>query len=619
MLSNLQKRLLLAVVAAAALMLPAYGAGGREQGAGSKPLAPRSLLLAPRLLPVQQTPVRPVEFTVVEPSHVFIDFGRAAFAGLEFRFEHPDDGRKLTVRLGEKLSTPHSIDRKPPGSIRYHVAELALKAGQKTYVVPLGPKDGRLMSSSIGPVLPFRYVEIENAPDSLGKNDVRQLAAHYPFDDRVADFRCSDEQLNAIWDLCKYSMKATSFGGVFVDGDRERKPYEADAYINQLGWYYTAGEYALPRHTHQYLIEHPTWPTEWIMFSVLIAWNDYLYSGDASSLRKFYTDLEAKTLIALEREDGLIVVPKGNLPDKIARTIHIKKISDVVDWPAGERDGYDMRPVNTVVNAFHADALYRMARIATALGKKEDAAHFSAAALKAEKAINEKLVDPATGLYVDGEGSKHSSLHANMFPLAFGLVPPARRKRVIALVRSRGMACSVYGAQFLMDALFDAGAEDHAIALMTAPGDRSWRHMVEDVGTTITLEAWDQKYKPNQDWNHAWGAAPANILPRRLMGVVPIMPGWTHFGIKPRLGKLKWAEGRIPTPHGPITVHAEAGDEYRLDVTIPVGTTASVSIPASSREAVTVPAPARLLLFEDGRAGINLPAGNYKIRSKLNK
>ncbi len=399
-------------------------------------------------LPVRQIPVSPVEFEVVAPGRIFIDFGRDAFAGLELRFPSPDDGRKLTVRLGEKLSAPHAIDRKPPGSVRYHSAEVTLKTGQEKYLVPLGPKDGRLMPPEIGPVMPFRYVEIVNVPASFGKDDIRQLAAHYAFDDRAADFRCSDEKLNAIWELSKYSMKATSFGGIFVDGDRERKPYEADAYINQLGWYYTAGEYALPRHTHEYLIEHPTWPTEWIMFSVLIAWDDYLYSGDAASVRKFYTDLEAKTLIALEREDGLVVVPKGNLPDKIARAIHIKKISDVVDWPAGERDGYDMRPVNTVVNAIHVQALSAMFRIATMLGKDEDAARYFAAERKVEKAINEKLVDPATGLYVDGEGSKHSSLHANMFPLAFGLVPPEREQRVVAFVRSRGMACSVYGASF---------------------------------------------------------------------------------------------------------------------------------------------------------------------------
>lgn len=37
-----------------------------------------------------------------------------------------------------------------------------------------------------------------------------------------------------------------------------------------------------------------------------------------------------------------------------------------------------------------------------------------------------------------------------------------------------------------------------------------------DQGSTITMEAWSLKAKPNQDWNHAWGAAPANLLPRYL-------------------------------------------------------------------------------------------------------
>jgi hypothetical protein len=608
------KSVLIAVIGLAAIGLPV-----KPMQAQSRPTADDAK--PPKVgkpLPVVQTPIAPAEFVRVAPGRIFIDFGRDAFAGLEIRVPNAEEGRKMTLRLGEKLSSPRTIDAKPGGSIRYHSAEITLRAGQEKYLVPLSKKDARLMPSSIGPAMPFRYVEIENAPASLTKDDVRQLAVHYPFDDKAADFKCSDEKLNAIWELSKYSMKATSFGGIFVDGDRERKPYEADAYINQLGWFYTAGDCTLPRHTHEYLMTHPTWPTEWIMFSVAIAWDDYLYSGDDTSLRKFYEDLKAKTLIDLERPDGLISVPKGDLPDKLARAIHIKKISDIVDWPAAERDGYDMRPVNTVVNAFHVRALSQMYRIATKLGKEEDAARFRAASDKAEKAINEKLVDPATGLYVDGEGSKHSSLHANMFPLAFMLVPEDREKRVLEFVRGRGMACSVYGAPFLLSALFSNGAESDAIALMTAPGDRSWRHMVEDVGTTITLEAWDNKYKPNQDWNHAWGAAPAFILPRDVLGVrpSPIGDGWAQFSVFPHLGSLKWAAGRVPTPYGAITVRAEKGDEYHLDVTVPAGTSSIVIIPAKSLEAVTVPAPAKLLNFENGRAGIDAPAGTYKFHAK---
>ena len=574
-------------------------------------------------LAVTQTVVHPVEFKQVAPGHFFVDFGRAAFAGLQLQFPQAEDGRKLVVHLGEKLSAPGVVERKPGGSVRYLQAGVTLKAGQDTYLVPLKAADVRLMSKEIGPVMPFRYVELENAPASLQAAHVSQLMAHYPFDDAAGQFHCSDPKLNAIWELCKYSMKATSFGGVFVDGDRERKPYEADAYLNQLGWYYTAGEFGLPRHTHEYLITHPTWPTEWILFSVLMAWEDYLFSGDATSMQRFYPDLQAKTLLALARPDGLISIPKGPLPAAVGAAIHIKTIRDIVDWPLGERDGFELRPVNTVVNAFHARALDRMALIAAALGKSGDEQRYRAAAARVAQALNEKLFDPASGLYLDGEGSRHSSLHANMFPLAFGLVPPDRRARVTAFVRSRGMACSVYAAQFLMDALFDAGEAAHAIALMTAPGDRSWTHMIEGVGTTITLEAWDTKYKPNQDWNHAWGAAPANLLPRKLMGIEPLAPGWAKMQICPRLGKLQWAEARTPTPHGPVFVRAEAGPVFQLTVEIPPNTTATVCMPARSRDAVTVSgqplAQARgvtLLRLADGRAEMAVVAGRYHFEAK---
>ena len=93
--------------------------------------------------------------------------------------------------------------------------------------------------------------------------------------------------------------------------------------------------------------------------------------------------------------------------------------------------------------------------------------------------------------------------------------------------------------------------------------DRSWRHMVES-GTTITWEAWDQKYKPNQDWNHAWGAAPANQLPRWVLGAQPLAPGWTRALIRPNPGRLRFAEGKIPTPRGPIWVSWCHGATFQL-------------------------------------------------------
>ena len=41
----------------------------------------------------------------------------------------------------------------------------------------------------------------------------------------------------------------------------------------------------------------------------------------------------------------------------------------------------------------------------------------------------------------------------------------------------------------------------------------------------MTLEAWDLKYKPNADWNHARGTAPANIIARYMGESVRRHPG----------------------------------------------------------------------------------------------
>jgi hypothetical protein len=545
--------------------------------------------------PLVKETIHPLRVVRREDGVFFVDFGRDAFGQLKLDLNLAT-AANLTVRLGEKLSDASHIDPKPGGSIRYQEEDVAVDAGQPV-IVHLPRQDARRMPADVGRVMPFRYAELVNVPagvtaESLASHGVEQVAVHYPFDDKAAEFESSDEKLNAIWALCKYSIKASSYARVFVDGDRERKPYEADAFINGLGWYCCTDDLTLPAYTDQYLIHHPTWPTEWIMFSVLCSWNDYLYSGDTAALRQAYPDLKAKTLRALERPDGLISTAKA--PALVTDAIHLNdKLRDIVDWPATERDGCEMKPINTVVNAFHYRSLALMSRMAQAIGNDAEAADFTTAAERTKSAINRVLLDPIHGTYVDGEGSAHSSLHANVFPLAFGVVPEDQREKVLGFLQSRGMACSVYGAQFLLEGLFDNGHGDDAIALMEAPGNRSWRHMVEDVATTITLEAWDQSFKPNQDWNHAWGAAPANLIPRKVLGIEPLAPGFAKVLIWPRAagksGPLRWARGHVPTVRGPIGVDwKSSADRFEMTIDLPANTPAQVRLPGDWGKHVSV-------------------------------
>jgi hypothetical protein len=246
----------------------------------------------------------------------------------------------------------------------------------------------------------------------------------------------------------------------------------------------------------------------------------------------------------------------------------------------GERDGYVFTPVNTVVNAFHLRAVQLMREMAVAAGKTEDAKTYTAQYEKALAAFQAKLYNPATGLYTDGESTKHSSLHANLFPLAFGLIPEERKGKVIEFIKKRGMKCSVYAAQYLLEGLLEQGEGSTALELILADGDRSWKHMLKS-GTTITWEAWDNKYKPNQDWNHAWGAAPANILPRYMIGVRPLEAGWSKILIQPQPASLTKLSSKIPSRRGPVLLKWQQSDKT-WHVSLPEGVSARLDLPAAS-------------------------------------
>ncbi|MEA2733806.1 MAG: alpha-L-rhamnosidase, partial [Humisphaera sp.] len=377
--------------------------------------------------------------------HFFVDFGRDAFGWLQLEIDSPD-AREVEIHLGEKSTADETVDRMPGGTIRYVATKLFLEPGRHSYRVQT-PADKRNTSGAairvpetFGVILPFRYVEILDSPVEIVAANVRQQILIYPFDDHASRFASSDENLDAIWDFCKYSIKATTAFGIYVDGDRERIPYEADAYINQLAHYGVDREYALARHTHEYLLKNPTWPTEWKQHSVLMAHADWMYTGDVESIRRNYQVLKKeKTLLAHARADGLL---------------DTSKLRDIVDWPAGERDGYVMSPVNTVVNAFHHRTLVLMSEMAAAIGEQQDAVRFADESRRVLAAFNQKLYDEQQGVYVDGEvgaAHEHASLHANLFALGFGLVPEQRKPQVIAFIKSRGMACSVYPAQFLLE------------------------------------------------------------------------------------------------------------------------------------------------------------------------
>jgi alpha-L-rhamnosidase len=529
----------------------------------------------------------PVLLTNTGQGRWFADFGQDAFGYATVHADGTCSPTTVQACFGE-MSTGLAVNPSPPAGsmVRYAKTTFNLLSGNRTYQVrppayayPSGAVHPPL---NYGAVMPFRYFELTGFPGTLTLGDVVQLRLVSAFNTNAARFSSSSAALNQIWMLCRNSMEVLTFDGVYVDGDRERKPYEADAYIQQLSSYAVDREFMLPRHTLEYLLEHPTWPTEWKFHNLFMAWADYLQTGDANLLHRHYTQLQADSFTWAARGGGLM----RGFPRFPQATN-----SDVVDWPLGDRDGFVignggyLNWTNSVNNAFFYRGQRLMANIAAVLGRTNDATTYTASANQVYAAYNATFWNKAAQCYVDGVGTSHASAHANFFPLAFGLVPASRQTKVVDLLHSRiaangGMPCSVYGAQYLLEALFAAGDTDTALGLLTTNGPRGWLNMLK-LGSTLTTEAWNFNDKPNMDWNHAWGAAPGNLIARFVLGLRPITPGFGEVLIQPQLGKtLTYAQGLVPTIRGPVGISASnAPGGFQLQLDLPGNLTATVMLP----------------------------------------
>jgi alpha-L-rhamnosidase len=336
----------------------------------------------------------------------------------------------------------------------------------------------------------FRYVQVEGLEKAPDESTLTALVFHSAADP-TGEFSCSDEILNSIYENIFRGQR----------GNMHSVPTDCPQRDERLGWMGDAQIFAA---TSNYNMDMANFYKKWVRD--IVDWPP------------------------AQKDTG------WKLPE---------------DWPQGERDGFVFTPVSTVINSFYYQNMKIMAEFARVLDKPEEALDFDMRAARVKKSMNELLFDKEKGYYTDGIETDHGAIHSNMLPLAFDIVPESYQQSVVDYIKTRGMGCSVYGAQFLMEALYKAGADEYALELMTATHDRSWYNMIKG-GSTISWEAWDLKYKPNQDWNHAWGAAPANIVPRYMWGIQPKIPGYGITTIKPQLANLESTSIVVPTIRGQI-------------------------------------------------------------------
>lgn len=516
--------------------------------------APATLALAmqpERVDPVVETPVEPL-VTRLAPGRWLFDMQREIVGGVRLSITGTA-GQTVELRLGE--------ERGDDGGARYK-----LRASQQ-YREVWTLRDGPQSLQHWG-YRAFRWVEVLTDPALDLSHAVTGCRLALPWRDDDSAFTSADADLDRVWTMCRYSIEALRLDLYQDTPTRERGPYEGDAIVNQLSEFATQRSYALARYATGYLARRPTWPTEYRMQTPVLAWRDYMATGDPGVLSENYAAMVARFLPGRINADGLVEKDPGasSQPE-----------GDLVDWPIANRDGYVFTRVNTVVNCWQYAALVALADIADALGRAGEGARFAALAVRLRDAINARLLG-ADGSYVDGIGTDHRSQHATAFAVALGVVPESHRLAAGRVLAAQGMRMSVYGAQSLLEALFRAGQPRAARALMTSRARYSWLHMIDDLGATIAMEAWDPAIKPNTTFSHAWGSAPANIVARFIAGLEATAPGAAALRIRPEPAGLSRFTARVPTIRGSVKVDYTGG---RVSIRSPGAVDVTVELSAA--------------------------------------
>lgn len=503
---------------------------------------------------------RPLSVTSLASGQWLLDTSRELSAGLRLTLDVPAElaGSTVELRMGE--------ERNADGSVKYQLR------AQTTYRDVWTLRAGTQTIEHWG-YRTFRWMQLIADPSLDIPGAVTLLEQVVPQPDQVATFSSSNPDLDKVWALCAYTFAANRQDVHMDSSTRERDAYEGDLVVHGRGEMALTRSYDIVRQTNRYLLRRPAWPTEYKFMTITTAWEEYLETGDLDALAADWDRHVAEQGERWLGADGLIHKTPG---------ASSSNDTDIVDWPASQRDGYVFTQVNTVVNAWQHQAFLLLERAATALGKDAEAARYHDLAATMRTSLNAQFYDADLGAYRDGEGTTHHAQHASLYAASLGVADPPQLAKIANWLVSdtaNPVRVSANAAQWLLEALFAGGRADAALEIMTSRRDASWLAMTEQWGATQTMEAWSPTVKSNTTFSHPWTAGPLIIVARHLLGVRVLSPGGGDIEVAPQPASLAQASGSVVTARGLVSVDIEQTPRYRVSVTLPGNTRGTLRWP----------------------------------------
>lgn len=314
----------------------------------------------------------------------------------------------------------------------------------------------------------------------------------------------------------------------------------------------------------------------WADCATIIPWQHYMAYGDLSVLRDQYPSMKAWVDFQL-----------GSCNNYLLNTLN-QPFGDWLFWSQdNDRSGRSaVTSKDLCAQCFMAGSIEIVAKSAALLGFAEDASHYNSELEKVKQAFMNEYVTP-NGLV------SSDTQTAYVLALYFGMLPENLRQqaadRLAANVKEYGnhITTGFLGTPHICEVLSEYGYSDVAYKLLLQETCPSWIYPVK-LGATTIWERWNS-INPDgsivggmNSFNHYSYGSIGDWLYRYAVGIKETAPGFKTFEVDPHPGGgFKYMEASTRTPYGKIRVKWEAdADRIRsIEVSIPVGTTASVHCP----------------------------------------
>ncbi len=493
--------------------------------------------------------------------------GGARFSGdgaYTLRFGHVLSGyigMKIEGHKGTVLRI-RSNERDAPGWNRQ--AEIVLREGLQVVDLPYFDSFSVINIEAIGVKEP---IEIK---------DVKCVFTSFPVQ-YLGDFKCSNPEYNRVWEVCRW-VTQICMQTHHLDSPHHQEPISdaGDYLIESLNSFYAFGDGTLARQDLKKIARtliqrkfqsfHTSYSLLWVR--MLLQYVDY--TGDIEPLKELSPVVNAlmKQFEGYIGENGLI----SDAPNYM-----------FMDWV--EIKGFTAHHPPAVIGQGYMTALYYQAlgdaiRLAMLAHNEGNAAHYNDLREQIKRAFDRELWVPKEGLYRDGKPFQTSikpnswlpadrdietfTTQVNTLAVSCGLADPSRTQSIMSKVLSRpDLNCQPYFMHFVFEAMTSS-------ALFTRFGPKQLQRWQIVPDTQSFYEMWG-----TGDLSHAWNATPMFQMSGRILGVEPTSPGFKVFRIEPHPCGLTWAKGKVPTPHGLISIEWKQSEKaLEIHFTVPANTKA---------------------------------------------